>query len=239
MKIISRTAGAWPAALLLSFAPAAWGATILEVDFDGRTVSGNTASNITYITNGVADPGDLSAFNASNGDPVGLRDTFYLANAFAPNINTGNVGQWTVSIPLTLTLPELTIEQVILDGVMFNAQGANQQEPRSTRINVSFVGSISGEIAFQETATNDTGGPQPLPGEWISPVIYDFTSAPLVLHNTETWQMVITTAGSIGGGNHTGLTHIEVTGVPEPTSLTALSLGGLALLRRQRKDLIA
>ncbi|HAC62308.1 MAG TPA: hypothetical protein DCF68_01925, partial [Cyanothece sp. UBA12306] len=42
-------------------------AVILSTDFNGRTVSGATASNLNWTTNGVSDPGNLTAdFNLFN-----------------------------------------------------------------------------------------------------------------------------------------------------------------------------
>ena len=75
---------------------------ILSTDFTGRTVAGDTASNITWITNGVGDPGDLTAVPVGGGTFGGLFDTANAQGHFAPDRNTNNEGPWSTDIALTV-----------------------------------------------------------------------------------------------------------------------------------------
>ncbi|MBD2444066.1 hypothetical protein H6G25_12905 [Dolichospermum sp. FACHB-1091] len=46
---------------IVSVPEAASAINILSTNFNGRTVSGATASNLNWTTNGVSDPGNLTA----------------------------------------------------------------------------------------------------------------------------------------------------------------------------------
>jgi hypothetical protein len=74
---------------------------IVSTDFTARTISGDTADNITWTTDGVLDPGALTAVDVNaTGSLAGLFDTPNSAGHFAPDLNTGNEGPWSVSLTL-------------------------------------------------------------------------------------------------------------------------------------------
>jgi hypothetical protein len=205
---------------------------ILETDFTGRTVSGATASNITWTTNGVQDPGDLTAVPVGGGTFGGLFDTANAQGHFAPDRNTGNEGPWSVDIPMNLTAPEVVIEDIVLDWQHFTNTGAFQGPNRSVDWTVTVTGSLSGEIGT-ETALN-VGG--------TSGVETITFATPLTLTNNESWTLQILAAGSNTTGNNTGLDALTLTGtvsaaIPEPSTfaLAALGLLGLAFCRRRRR----
>lgn len=110
---------------------------IASTNFDGRTATGNTASGLNWITNGIADPGDMSAFRF-DGVAQNLFDATPLAqNNFAPQLNVGNnttegTQSWTTSVSLTpLPGTVVTIEGVTFDYVPMNGAGSNQVRRRS------------------------------------------------------------------------------------------------------------
>ena len=78
-------------------------------------------------------PATPSPSRALRGPSVGPTawDTalFDSANAqghFAPDLNLGNEGPWSVTIPVILTAPQVIIEDVVLDWQHFNNAGAFQ-----------------------------------------------------------------------------------------------------------------
>lgn len=248
----SRKTSVWFAAVavLAGIGTAGQAAVILSTDFTGRTVSGDTASNITYVTNGVEDPGDLTAIegSATPGDQLdGLFDGGGEAvDDFAPKVNTDTADNWSVTIPLTFStgITQLTIDDIVIGGEMLDGQERHQNAvgefPRDTDILVSIIGSSSGALAGQtlETGQQTT--------TW-SLTFFD-SVGPLVLSDSETWDLRIETLNAtedevdFGGdppdeaGNHTGLTDFTVNGsaIPEPATAMLLAIGGLVGLARRR-----
>ncbi len=61
---------------------------IASTDFTGRTVSGNTAGNITWTVGGIQDPGDLTWVLEGGGPTTtSLFDTANAQGHFAPDLN--------------------------------------------------------------------------------------------------------------------------------------------------------
>jgi len=204
---------------------------ILETDFTGRTVSGKTADNIPWTTDGVADPGDLTF--VPEGPPLNtnLFDTANAQGHFAPDMNVDNESPWSVTIPLTLTAAEVSLEDVVIDWQHFTNTGAFQGANRSVDWTVSVTGSTSG-LMDSVTAANISG---------TSGVETLTFTTPLTLTDSETWELKIHAVGN-GPGNNTGLDALTVNGtisaaVPEPGTfaLAALGLLGLAWYGRRRR----
>jgi alpha-tubulin suppressor-like RCC1 family protein len=176
---------------------------ILSTDFTGRTVSGKTASGIPWTVGGVQDPGDLT-WVLEGGGPAGtsLFDTANAQGHFAPDLNIGNEGPWSVMIPLTLTIPQLQVDDVVLDWQHFNNSGDFQTEDRSADWTIRATGSTSGLIGSVTTANVNA----------ISGVETLAFTPPLVLTNAETYQLKISVTGSNPTGNNTGLSGLTING---------------------------
>ncbi|MEN8773098.1 MAG: hypothetical protein ABF382_06080, partial [Akkermansiaceae bacterium] len=95
------------AALSTLVSSSASAVVLASTSFDGRTANGNTASGLNWTTNGIDDPGDMSALNASGGAQNLFNNTNLVQNMFVPGINTGNGNTfWTTSVALTVSGPE-------------------------------------------------------------------------------------------------------------------------------------
>lgn len=212
-------------ALVICLPAASHAAIILSTDFTGRTVSGNTASDITWTTDGVADPGDMTAVDVNaTGALAGLYDTANAQGHFAPNLNTDNEGPWSTSITLNLTVSTISLEDVVLDYQHFSNSGAFQTAGRLVNWTATVTGSVSGELdSVKVNGTSSTSGIETIPFD-----------TPLILTSGESYEVVILAEGS-GPGNNTGLDGLTLNGVvPEPTSLAMLGLAGLTTLRRRK-----
>ncbi len=191
---------------------------LVSTDFDGRTVSDATASDIIWETNGVETPGDLTAVPVGGGPFGGLFDTDNAQGHFAPDRNTDNEGPWSVDIPLNLLASELVVEEVELDWQFFNNGGSFQTANRTTEFTATLIGSDSGEIG--SAAVTVTG---------ISGLDSIRFSGGLTLTDTESYTLQIVADG-VAPGNNTGLDGIRVLGtvstgvIPEPGSLALWSL---------------
>jgi hypothetical protein len=199
---------AFAMALLLlvgSGAPIAQGEVILSTDFTGRTVSGDTAQNITWSVNGVSDPGDLTAVDINNAAPPTfvLFDTANAQGHFAPNLNVGNEGPWSTTIPLTLTTSNISLKNVVLDWQHFTNTGSFQGASRSVDWTVSVTGSSSGPVGSITGNVNGTSGVKTLT-----------FALPVELDNTETWDMkVLASSGSATGNQSAVPTPIDDVGL--------------------------
>lgn len=177
---------------------------ILATDFTGRTVSGKTASSVTWTVGGIVDPGDLTAFDESptNGNFTTLFDTNNAQGHFAPDKNVGNEGPWSVAIPLVLTSAQIQIEDVVIDWQHFSNTGDFQTASRSVNWTVSVTGTSSGLLGSSTaSAVSGISGQETL-----------VFSPPLTLRNTETFTFKILATGSDNNGNNTGLDGFTING---------------------------
>ena len=97
---------------------------ILATDFNGRTVSGNTASNLNWTYNGISAPGDLSAdFN--------LFTTSQASDLFVVDSNIVNESPWTVDINLNVLSEGLSQLILTFDAFIFSNLGLPQGVQRN------------------------------------------------------------------------------------------------------------
>jgi hypothetical protein len=181
----------------------------------------------------VSDPGDLTVTEVPDeiANLAGLFDTTDTTGFFAPDLNTGNEGNWTFTVPITLTVSSITIDEIELDGAMFNNSGSAQKENFWTEIELSIVGSITGEIYSETLTAYTTGG-----SAWDDLLTY---TPSVTLSDDETWSIIFTTTSSDGSGNNTGIDSFTVSGsiaIPEPSSAALLlGLATCGLIARRRR----
>ena len=159
------------------------------------------------------DPGDLIAVDI-DGEAPGTFQLFDTANAqghFAPNLNVGNEGPWSASSSsmLTLTEPLITLEDVEIDWQHFDNNG-NFQAGGNFAVNwtVTVTGSVSG-LLDSETVTTPTAT------SGIETITF---SSPLVLSDSEIYEVTILAEGLGGGGNNTGIDALTIHGATEPSA---------------------
>ncbi|MDC0603457.1 hypothetical protein OAP14_10650 [Aliiglaciecola sp.] len=98
MKFVSSLKSVLIATGLL-FSLSAQSTVILSTDFDGRTVSGVTASNLGWVTNGITSLCALTVEETSAvGPALALFDIGASQNRFAVNRNLHNEGSWYVDL---------------------------------------------------------------------------------------------------------------------------------------------
>ena len=101
---------------------------ILQSNFDGRTVSGTTASNITWAVDGIAEPGDLE-FSSNDSDALstfGLFNTTAAVDRIAVQRNLHNEGDWFTSIALDVGPNVIDLGPLTLDAYIFDRHGTLQ-----------------------------------------------------------------------------------------------------------------
>lgn len=195
------------------------GAEVASTDFTGRTVSGATASNITWTTNGIADPGDLTT-NA----PDGLFDTVDSQGCFAPNRNVDKEGPWSVSIPIKLTVPSIDLAEVVIDYQHFMDSGDIQGAGRLVFWTFTLTGSISGQL--------DSVSVQGESGQ--SGTETATFKKPINLTDSESYTLIITAKSRGGDGNNTGLSSLTIkSNIPGGATGTETTMTGTTALLPQ------
>jgi len=201
---------------------------ILSTELTGRTVSGATASDIPWTTNGVADPGDLTATHPlfNTGDAQGR---------FAVDRNIHNEGDWSVDVPLGVQSDNVSLADVAMDVFIYSNGGALQTSQRDVDILVELLDSglavIDSDTALDIYANS---------GSAVQPqgITLDFSGNELIANTDYTLRITATGQGS---GNNAGIDNLNVTGalstfvIPEPASLMIWGLGllGLACIGRR------
>lgn len=208
------------------FAAQAQAITIVSTDFNGRTVSGSTASNLTYVTNGVADPGDLTASH-------NLFDTADAQNRFAVDRNIHNEGNWSVDVKLSVLGNAIELANVTLDAFIFNNAGALQADQRDVDFTLELLDAgltVLDSDTVVDVYANSGSATQP------QNISFDLSGNTLAA-NTDFF-LRLTSTGQ-GAGNNSGIDNFVVNGdlvpaVPEPATAT-LALFGLAGLAARRR----
>lgn len=216
--------------LVLGFTPVVGAVTILSTDFTGRTISGATASSITWTTNGVASPGSLTA-------TASLFDTTPTQNLFAVNQNLQTVGPWSVDIPIVVGAQAIQLSQISLDAYIFTNLGDPQSQSRDFDMTIDLLDSTETVLAAQAvTDLFPVGGSNPSP----VPFIFDFSGNTIAANTNYFLRLTASTSGTLGvnGGfdNFLLTGDLVPTSTPEPGSLMALiGLGCLGITRKLTK----
>jgi hypothetical protein len=202
---------------------------IASTDFDGRTVSGSTASNINWVVNGISPPGDISA-------DFPLFDTPDAQNRFAVNRNIGNSGPWETNIALNfLATNDINLTFVTFDAFIFNNSGALQGNEKFLDINASIFDMSTTLISSIDQNVYTSANSSFSQGQSVS---FDFSGTSLLAGNNYFLRLTATGGNQ---GNNAGFDNLVVNGelnkvvVPEPSALAILSLGLIGLVSRRFK----
>jgi hypothetical protein len=232
-------AGLMGASIVFGIFGSADAAVIASTNFNGRVLSpSNTATNLNWTTNGVANPGNMAALNAVSA-PQALFDTTALTqNNFSPALNTGNNNTfWTTSVGLSVLMGySVSVQSVAFDYWAISA-AAVQNVTRRSDFTVDL---LSPAAAVLGTASIDEVSNGASPGLG-TPVLLTFAS-PIVLSLPGTYSLRIK-GGDYSGidetGNHTGIDNLAINGtvsIPEP-SRAMLAVAGLAIIATRRRQL--
>jgi hypothetical protein len=214
---------------------------IASTDFDGRTVNGDTASNLLWVTNGIDALGDLTAnkYGTSPNGPFGLFDTNDTADLFAVNRNLNDEGPWFFDVALNvLTGSSITLDTLSFDAMIFNNSGRNQNVQRFLSMSAEvfdasgmlFNGTASSIFASNGALANGTN---------TEAVSFDLSN--VLLNDGQDYTLRIRAFGDLPlMGNNAGIDNFSLTGTVANTPVSApgvLGLMGLACLMMFRRRL--
>lgn len=203
---------------------------ILATDFDARTISGATASNLTWTRNGVDDPGNLTASHS-------LFNTTDAQDKFAVAQNIGNTGPWTVDVPLSVLDKPIDLDEIAMDVYIFSNAGGFQGVNRDVDVTVRLLDDgmnelWAGSVLDIYPNSGSINPPQP------RSISLDLTGTDRLLANTDyTLQIEASSSVFPDGGNNAGIDNLFLSGlvVPEPgTWILLLSAAACGLLLRRR-----
>jgi hypothetical protein len=215
---------------LIMLASSANAGIIASTDFNDRTVTGDTSSNLEWILDGLSSPGDLSAdyslFNTSNS-----------ANKFAVNRNLANEGDWTVDIALNvLGLNNISLSSLTLDAYIFNNNGRFQNVQRNLDIAVSLFdtsNTLLKTFSLLDDIYANNGRFTNVNGHNVNVNLEGYS---LLANNDYILRL---TASGEGYGNNAGIDNLTINGdltsIPEPSTLAIFALGVMGLAARRPK----
>lgn len=229
--------------LLVAASLNAQAAVIVSSDFDGRTVNGTTTSNIDWVTNGVATPGDLNAMivgNATNA-VFEMFDTSAAQNKFAVNRNINDEGDWSVDLGLSvLTGNDILLSSLELDAYIFNNAGRLQGVERLLGMTVELFDSNMA-LLFGSSVNEifSTGGG--LTGSDADARAVSFALGGTQLVQGTDYTVRITANGSLPeNGNNSGFDNLVINGdlisaqlVSAPTTMLLILLGLVGIAARK------
>ena len=214
---------------LLSSAHSA-AAVLLYTDFQGRSLSGTTASGFSW-TSDLGEAANATTSLAFTGSATGFIGGYNLTSGslnppgqpIPVNGNIETVGPWSTSFTFTpATAIELTTIQMISYAI--SGGGAHQQNPKSVQWAMTISGGTVNETA--SNSGNDPAGNAPLILD------LDFEGVELVAGTPYTFTATVSSPDTLG--NNIALNSIQVNAIPEPTTALLGLLGLLGLLRRRR-----
>ncbi len=228
------------AATLLSTSITAHATVIASTDFDGRVVNGDTAQNLTWVTSGIANLGDLTAY------PVGsipqvftLFDTPDTQDKFAADRNINDEGDWAVDLDISvLSGNDISLSTIDFDSFIVNNNGADQ--PVQRLLNVSLDILDSGQTSlFSDSILNVFNPGGALVNGTTESLSFDVSS--VILSAGLDYTFRITSFGDLNvSGNNAGIDNLVVNGelspvqASGPAMLGLLMLGGLSLVARKK-----
>jgi hypothetical protein len=165
-------------------------AVILSTNFNGRTVSGATASNLNWTTNGVSDPGNLTA-------DFPLFNTMATQDLFAVQRNLHTAGDWTVDIPVAVGLQSIYLSQITLDGYIFSATGTPQLNSRDFDLTIDLLDSTKTTTLDSVSVVNLFPNSNAISNPSPVPFVFDFTGNTLQANTTFYLRLIASGQGNI------------------------------------------
>lgn len=213
--------------------------SLASTDFNSSSIGGssNIKTGLNWTLDGLEDPGDMAAKNASGFSQTIFNGNAFVQGIFIPGLNTGNGNTfWTTDVAITVEAGfSVTLTDVTFNSVSVSGQQAENVNRRNDY--TAFLIDPSAVELAQVTVADvlaGTNAGQPL-------VTLDF--ADTVLSDPGTYILRIKGGDFTGTGetgNHTGLDNLSINGeaiasVPEPATATLamLGLGGLVMRRRR------
>jgi hypothetical protein len=218
---------------ILFASTSSYAAIIAFTDFNDKTASGMTASNLNWTTNGISDPINLTA-----------TQNLFLNSAaedmFAVDYNLKTQGSWSVDIALNvLAANNIALSTVSLNAYIFSNSGLLQETSRDLDLKLSLFSGASLLSDVNELNIYADEGPV-VQGQAVS---FDLSGNTLIAGNDYFLRLTASTNGS--SGNNAGFDNLSIEGliqtvappvvsVPEPTLMALFGMSIMLLARRYK-----
>jgi hypothetical protein len=208
---------------ILFASTSSFAAIIAFTDFNDKTASGTTASNLNWTTNGISDPINLTATQNLNLNSAA-------EDMFAVDYNLLSEGSWSVDIALNvLAANNIALSTVSLNAYIFSNSGLLQETSRDLDLNLSLFSGASLLSNVNELNIYADGG-SVVQGQAVS---FDLSGNTLLAGNDYFLRLTASTNGP--SGNNAGFDNLSVEGliqvvvppivaVPEPSLLAFFGL---------------
>ncbi|MDF7801930.1 fibronectin type III domain-containing protein [Pontiellaceae bacterium B1224] len=214
-------------AAVITAAVQAQAEVILSTDFTGSTAHPNTTeasvagfvSNITWVVNGVTDPGAITVdiINPDSGNT--LFTSTQAEERIAVDNNVGNGGSWAASINTTLDgSGDVTLTAVTIGFRTYNASGDYNAGGRAINWAIEIINTTSSTSRGSISADSAVVPASPQPTDGSITLIF---SAPIILTGTDAYEFRVIASEVTGGsdGVHTGINDITFSsGLAAPTA---------------------
>jgi hypothetical protein len=216
-------------------------AIIAFTNFDGHglatnNIANDTATNLNWTLNGVADPGSLTAIDIDNaGVDFGLfNSNSTVQNSFSPNLNVRNEGPWST----TLTLAALAGSAVELMDITFDQINLNNVGGLNPGLPVDFMVSVTGS----GSGLLDTV--QILDSNGLSGSLSFLFTSPIQLIFGQTYDITIRASADSSSGNNVSIDNLSINGsvstpppspIPEPFGISVFGFILVSICYASRK----
>ncbi len=210
-------------------------AVLLATDFTGvsRNNTTNTASNITWTTNGLTLASPDLVFSHGFINTGGNAPD----NNIRVNRNVETAGPWSTSFTITPAVA-LELDNFTLFYRAINVNGFNQLNVKDANValNVYQGADVTGTLlgTFSDIVV-DPGGPNSNNAGSGDTADIDLSSlAALTIGQAYTFELT-TSSHTTTGGNNWAIDNLTLNGIPEPSAALLGGLGFLFLLRRRQR----